>query len=379
MNNDNQLIDDIWKNSFSQNKVVSILNNIYKSGKIPHAFLFVGPEGVGKHNIALKFTKLLNSNTKEEKREKIFHKIDQLLEPYVKYIIPLPTGKKSYEDDTQDNKQNYNDKMLDEISEEIDKKIKNPFYQLNITDANNIRIDSIREINKALSINFDDIKYRVILISNAELMNIQAQNALLKNLEEPPHNVIIILLTSNINKLLPTIISRCWLIQFNNLSNENVKNILINNFNVEEQLASDLSVFSNGSVSVAIDLMERDIYSLIEKSIFIIRYSIGRRYFQVLQELTNKKEYDENIIRYILQFIIMWLNDAIKLRYNKEAFFFKQYENQIRTFNERYPDASLNQVSLNLQKYLNMLDTNVNLNILILNIIFELASISLKE
>ncbi|MBN2571532.1 MAG: hypothetical protein JXA68_05340 [Ignavibacteriales bacterium] len=379
MNSDSELINNVWNGCYHQEKVVSVLNNIFQSGKIPHAFLFVGPEGVGKHNTALKFAKLLNYNYPADKQRNILHKIDYLLEPYIKFIIPLPTGKKKYDESAQEDKQDYNDKILDHISEEISKKIKNPFYKLKIEDANNIRIDSIREINRTLSINYDDIKYRIILISQAELMNNQAQNALLKNLEEPPQGVIFVLLTSNINKLLPTIISRCWSIQFNNLSNDDVKNILIQNFKIEEQLAKDVSVFSNGSVSIAIDLIEKDIYNLIEKTIFIIRYSVAKKYFPVLQELTDIKEYDENNLRYILQFIIMWFSDALKLRYNQKAIYFKQNEKDLQTFNERRPNANLNQLLTNLQKFLNLLDTNVNLNTLILNIIFELALISITE
>jgi DNA polymerase-3 subunit delta' len=73
-------------------------------------------------------------------------------------------------------------------------------------------------------------------------MNEEAQNALLKNLEEPPEKVIFILITSQVSKLRRTIISRCWRINFDPLSEEDIAKVLVSYFKVDQSLRSSCSI-----------------------------------------------------------------------------------------------------------------------------------------
>ncbi|MCK5456968.1 MAG: hypothetical protein KAI45_07555, partial [Melioribacteraceae bacterium] len=216
-----------------QDKVVEILNKFVTTEQIPHALLFIRPRNVGQHFAARQFIKeLLKLNLPD----KDFNaKIEKLEEPVVKYVIPLPRGKGETPDDFPLKKISSND--IEIIKDEIRKKSENSFYEISIEGANNIKISSIREIKKSLSINFDEIPYRLILIEDAHLMSKEAQNALLKSLEEPPRGVIFILISDKPEILLSTIKSRCWQIQFSSLQDNVLNDILISQFNIDPILA----------------------------------------------------------------------------------------------------------------------------------------------
>ncbi len=134
-----------------------------------------------------------------------------------------------------------------------------------------IKIDQIREAINFLKLKSE--KGKVIIIENAENMNLEASNALLKTLEEPPENTLIILTTSNQNKLLPTIVSRTKKIRFKPLSNKDVFEIL--SLKTDEEKAKKLASISQGSLCLPMHILQKenlykygkDLYTLIILSI----------------------------------------------------------------------------------------------------------------
>lgn len=364
-----------WKGIYGQNHAKEILSKIIASQKIPHAFLFYGPEGIGKHFTAVRFAQLLNSGFKEDfASAKESQKIEQLLEPYIKYIIPLPRGKNETGDDMPLDK--LSKEEVEEIQKEIDAKAANPYYKIQIENANNVKIGSIREIRKFTNMNFDDIRYRVILISEAEKMNDTAQNALLKSLEEPPEGIIFILLTSNKSQLLDTIASRCWLVNFSPLTEGDIISILTEHFSIEKEEAQMAAVFSNGSLIKATELIHHGIKQLPEKVINILRYSLGGKYQSVYKELQPvTADSSGYTLRLILQLIGFWLADAQKNKTGRGGYFFRGHAETIEKFNQRYTAADIDQLIVRVSELENAIDNNANLNILAMNLIFDLASL----
>ena len=231
-----------------QVRVKNILSNFHSTSKIPHALLFTGFEGIGKEAIAIRFAQLVNSVLLDgNEKDRVLKLISKLSEPYIKYILPLPRGKNETEADGPIDKLSQDEIEL--LREELQKKIDNPYYIISLHRANTIKINSIREIKKDLSLDFSDIAYRFIIITSSHLMNEAAQNALLKNLEEPPRGVIFILITSYPQRLRETIRSRCWNINFDPLSLDDIVNILVENFKVDIKSAELAAPFSGGSVS----------------------------------------------------------------------------------------------------------------------------------
>ncbi len=366
-----------WDGVYGQEPAKEILSQLIISSRIPHAFLFNGPEGVGKYFLSLRFAQLLNSNSFTEKSSFINNQIANLTEPFIKYVIPLPRGKN--ETDSSGPVEKFNPDEIQELKYELEKKIKNPYYKISLSRANIIKISSIRDIGKFLSLNYSDVKYRFILISDAHVMNEESQNALLKNLEEPPEGVIFILLTPYTELLRETIRSRCWRVDLQPLKNEHVTDVLIKYFDISQKIAVDVSPFADGSVTKAIELIENDFENLKEKTISFMRYSLGGKFNSALNELNPYLlENDAGSIKLLIKMIISWLNDILKHRININNFYFNSHKETILKFNSKFPDIELNEVIKKLDYLSSTIRNNINLNVICLNLVLELASLTNK-
>jgi DNA polymerase-3 subunit delta' len=180
-----------------QSKVLTELRYITQTKKIPNALLFFGNENTGRKKTAFLFAKECN-------------------------CLSLPRAS---------NCNCRSCKKIDANSHPdilcIDKK----------KDKNVISISQIREMALAVTPRPNEAKFRMVLILNADFMNPQAQNALLKLLEEPPEKTFFILIAAKISQLLSTIISRCRKIRFKPLTNTLIEQHLIKNFKVDKHLA----------------------------------------------------------------------------------------------------------------------------------------------
>jgi len=190
---------EVKKNNFLFNEEVNIyLSNIIKNKSFAYGYIFYGPEGVGKKQTALQFIKeifkqSLPSENVEERIKNNNHPDFLIIEP-----DSLLTTKSSE-------------------SFDLEKTIK--------SGSEIIKIAQIRNIKTFLSQKSINSEKKIVLIINAHLLNEAASNCLLKTLEEPS-NGIFILLTSKLNLLLDTIISRCQIVRFRSISSKQIKSIL---------------------------------------------------------------------------------------------------------------------------------------------------------
>lgn len=368
-----------WEGIYNQSSVISILENFIFSNKTPHAFLFTGNSGVGKNITALRFAQNLNTFiSPEQDNNHIVKSINSYAEPYIKYIFPIPRGKNETDESSPYEKLSQDELLT--IKEELGKKIDNPYYRINIPKANNIKISSIRDIKKFVSLNFAETSYRIIIISDAHLMNDQAQNALLKNLEEPPQGIIFILLTSSPELLRSTIRSRCWNIYFRPLEKDSVKEILIKYFNTEEELAELAGNFSQGSVSTALDLLDNDLDVVLNKTISILRYSFGNKYHSALNEMSYfLKGNSSDLIKILISVILLWLNDVQKHKATEKISYFNNFSETVEKFNTKFPNVDLTEIIFNLDQLNSLIQNNINVNVIALNIIFELSALTKKS
>ena len=361
-----------------QLRVKKTLNTFLQTQKIPQALLFVGIEGVGKFNAAIQFAKSLTNTIDSQNQSKAIREIELLHEPYLKLIFALPRGKN--EDDSSSPTEKLTQDEIDTIREQLELKSNNSFYKIAIPKANTIKINSIRDIKRFLAMNYDDSSYRFIIISDAHFMNEEAQNSLLKSLEEPPRNVLFILTTSSLSKLRQTISSRCWKINFDPLLDNEVSNILVENFKIEKELAEDVAPFSYGSVISALNLIEADFNQLKERTISLLRYSFGRKFqsaFDQLAVLLNESNFES--FNTVIRMIITWLNDIQRHRFGFKGIHFTNYMDTLDKFNRKFPDAQLIEMTSKLEKLSSLKQNNINPVILSSNLIFELASVVLNN
>jgi DNA polymerase-3 subunit delta' len=367
-----------WELISEQLKVKEILNIFLSNRRVPHAFVFSGPGGVGKFNTALQFCKLLYTSFNDANQQNAVKLISNLQEPVLKYIIPLPRARG--EDAEYSSLDKLSKEQIESYQSEILKKISNPYHKISIEDANTIKISSIREIKKFINTAFNEFPYRFIIIDDAHFMNEQSQNALLKSLEEPPEGYFFFLLTESKVKLLPTIISRCWNLEFDSLSINAVKNILINNFEVEPELASKTAQFSEGSIHSAIFLLNYNINVILENIISILRYSFGKRYYSAIKEL-NSSLVSQNLdeIKLIIRLIKIWLNDILKKKYSITEYYFSDFIDSIEKFSDKYGSSRVEILYDKLSFLEEKCEMNLNLNVLFLNLIFELRGLILRN
>ena len=367
---------DIDGSIIGQNRAVDTLKSFYNSGRIPHAFLFSGIEGVGKHSTAIWFAKMLNSG--EARSTKVIAGIEKLAEPFVKFIIPLPRGKSETPDDHPTAKLSGDE--IENLQLQIQMKARNPYYKISLDRANNIKISSIRNIRKFLSLNYEDVKYRFIIISDAHLMSVESQNALLKSLEEPPEGIIFFVITSNKDKLLQTIQSRCWHVDFAPLQSKDVVAIVKQYYNYsDEQMIMRAAHFSDGSVLKTVNLIENGIDELLKTAITILRYSLGRRYNTAINTLQKvSADYSIDIYKIVIILILKWFDDILKEKLDTGEYYFEEYVDTLQKFNENFPKADIQKTVNSIERLISSVDVNIHLNVITANIIFEISYLSLR-
>ena len=162
----------IFEDIIGNEKNKKILSDILKSNKIANSYMFVGQESIGKFLFAKEFAKAILCENEEK---------------------PCNNCKSCIEFNTNNN----------------------PDFNIIESDGKNIKIDQIRELTKKVYEKPIISNKKVYIINDSNLMTKEAQNSLLKTLEEPPEYVTIILVTSNESMFLPTIKSRCTKILFN--------------------------------------------------------------------------------------------------------------------------------------------------------------------
>ena len=201
------------------------LSNAVNNNKVPNAFIFSGIDGLGKEAHAIEFSAFLNCKRVVEKKYpcgdcRSCIKIRSLNHQEIYLIHPSPPPKNKSDS-------NLDQKVIEEIHKNYKQKLQNPYHKIKIGNSKTIPIASIRSLKKKLFFSKSDENWSVVVISDAEKLCTQraeAANSLLKILEEPPERTLFILISSNINLLIPTIQSRCQKIYFKEHSKSELKN-----------------------------------------------------------------------------------------------------------------------------------------------------------
>ena len=215
----------------AQHQPVKILDAILRKGAIPHALLFTGIEGVGKRTAALAFAMALNCTGRRDipSKDQAADGIGTLGEG------PRPVSSACGE---------CRSCRKIESGSHPDIIPVNPVGPF-------IRIDQIRDLCRILVMKPYEAEYRVAVISEANCMNAEAGNALLKMLEEPPDRTILILTATATADLLPTIVSRCRHIRFHPIPIPRLAREITETQGLDSENAHALAVLAGGSLSKA--------------------------------------------------------------------------------------------------------------------------------
>ncbi len=238
-------------------RILGLLKKSIENNSLAHAYLFSGPAHLGKRTVALEFIKMLNGQ-----------ETNQTVHPDILIVEPENTEKNGIKKESE------------------------------------IGIDQARKIQHQISLSPYQSSYKVILIDQVDKMTVQASNCLLKTLEEPTGQAVLILITTNPQLLLPTIVSRCQLVKFLPVSHEQIE---------KKVKDSRIVRLANGRPGLAINYLENPellenqnkIINQLEK---LLKVGLNERYQYVEEIAKNVPQ-----ARQILNHWLFWFRDLLLL------------------------------------------------------------------
>ncbi|KAA3660707.1 MAG: DNA polymerase III subunit delta' [Calditrichaeota bacterium] len=282
-----------------QQHVKQLLQQILEGGRLAHAYLFSGSEGTGKLATAARFAQAILCENAEETPCGACKSCLQFTSgnhPNYMLVYPHPKAAKDVE------------------KQSVVQMIKEKPYQVKLPwNAPQISIDSIRELRRNLGLKTFGHQRRVIILLDAHKMTREATNAVLKVLEEPPPDTYFLLISSDQENLLPTIISRCQLVQFNNLTDEDILQSLLAGGRGTESELRLVARMARGSMRRALQLVETGAGEMKEVGVELLRTAF-KRYSEIAAygaEIAGK--YERPQLKEILESLILWLRDAFLL------------------------------------------------------------------
>lgn len=205
---------------------------------------------------------------------------------------------------------------------------------------NTISVDDIREqVNDDIVIRPYSSKYKIYIIADADLMSVQAQNALLKTIEEPPAYAVIMLLTENADTLLPTIRSRCVMMKLRNIKDQLVKKYLMEQMEIPDYKAGVCVAFAQGNMGKAIMLANSEYFNEIkEEAVYLLRNIDDMTVSDLMEAVKRCMAYKMEINDY-LDMIAIWYRDVLIYKATKSVDRVV-FSDQMRSIRERASKSS---------------------------------------
>ena len=303
----------IYDNIITNEAIWVELKTMIQHQKLPHALLFHGPDGSGKEAHAIELAALLN-NCDETNQ---LAKIKKFQHPNINLIIPMPREKTITKKSTT--LDCLSEKSLEHLIEMKIKKMSEPYATIKFEKASSILINSIRDLHKNSHFSVDNGNVVNIIFEAEKLCSPKTEpgNALLKILEEPPKNTFFILIASNKDKLLDTILSRCCDFYFSKIENKKIKEY----FAKQDEIQSlDLLInITNGSMKQIHSLIDSDIsiLELIEDAKNVIGTLMKNNDWQIHYKKTEQLfKTDKETFEIFIKILIFVLNDLEKIKNN---------------------------------------------------------------
>ena len=242
---------------------------------------------------------------------------------------------------------------------------------------NTISVEDIRDqINHDVQIKPYSSSRKIYIINDAEKMTPQAQNALLKTLEEPPEYVVIILLTTNASLLLPTLISRSIVLNMKPVEDKLVRKYLMEDLHIPDYQADICVAFARGNIGKAKSLASSEDFDKIkEEAITVLKYINDMEIGDLIQAIKKIGEYKVDIHDY-LDIIMIWYRDVLFFKATNDAndLIFKEEVRYIKEQANRSAYEGIETIIKAIEKTKQRLDANVNFDLAL-----ELLMLTIKE
>ncbi len=314
------------------------LSTTLKSNRLPKAYIFYGPEGIGKASMALLLAKALNCSS-------------------------------------------FNGDICDKCSScyKIEKRI-HPDVQIFHPEGKEISIEQMRYLSNQINLKPFEGKFKIFIIDPAEQMSVEAANAVLKTLEEPPANSLIILITTLLSALLPTIRSRCQLLHFSTISSRELERILIEKYQFKSKEAQSLSHLSAGSLGRALNINLGESYEKRKRELFFLQsLSSGDELGIILERIDELK--DKQSIDELLQILYSMTRDllVLSLTRDKSLLINIDLEENLKTFLNRFTLEIVLSIMSEIHYTMKAIEENANRKVAIEALFFRIINFFGKE
>lgn len=273
-------------------EIITHLQNAIRLEKVSHAYIFSGERGTGKKLLASLFAMTL-----------------QCEEHGISPCMKCESCKKALSKNHPD------------------------IISITHEKPNSIGIEEIREqLINDVEIRPYSGRFKIYIIDEAQKLTLQAQNALLKTIEEPPAYAVIILLTDNLDILLPTITSRCVTLGLKPVSDNMVKNYLMDQMNIPDYQAEVDASFAQGNIGKAKRAATSAEFSeLMQNALKILKNSKEVQLYELIAVMKEMSQEKQNIYDY-LDLFAMWFRDVLLFKATREVdnLVFKQEINHIK-------------------------------------------------
>lgn len=281
-----------FKDVVGHEEIIAHLQNAVKMNKVSHAYIFGGEHGSGKKLLASLFAMTLQCE-------------EQGIEPCMQCTSCKKALSKNHPD----------------------------IISITHEKPNSIGIDEIRQqLVDDVTIRPYESKYKVYIVNDAHKLTLQAQNALLKTIEEPPAYAVILLLADNPDSLLPTISSRCVTLSLKPVSDNLVKNYLMDRMHIPDYQAEVDASFAQGNIGKAVRIASSEEYGeIMERAIRLAKNAQKmplNDLIETIRELTKEKD----TVQDYLDIFSMWFRDVLLFKATREvdSLVFRQEINAIR-------------------------------------------------
>ncbi|MDY3250927.1 MAG: DNA polymerase III subunit delta' [Candidatus Choladocola sp.] len=325
-----------FKEIIGHKREIAHLEQAISAGKVSHAYIFSGEKGTGKKTLADAFAMTLQCESEGERPCGRCHSCRQAgsgNHPDIIYIRHDKPASIGVED------------IRDQLTGDI----------------------QIRPYNG---------KYKIYIIPEAEKMTVQAQNAILKTIEEPPEYAVIILLPANEQSFLDTIRSRCVTLNLKPVPDEQVKAYLMEHLQVPDYQADICASFAQGNIGKAVRLASSDDFSAIKSSAMqLIRNAGSMEISEIIEFVKSVQEYKITIQDY-LDILALWYRDMVYFKATKDidGIIFKD---EIRTIRDTVKVCSYEGVE-EVMKAIESAKTRLNANVNF-DLTMELLFLVIKE
>ena len=317
-------------------EIISHLQNAIRLGKVSHAYLFGGEHGSGKKLLASLFA--MTQQCEEHG-----------VEPCMKCVSCRKALSKNHPD------------------------------IINVTHEkpNSIGIDEIREqVINDVGIKPYESRYKIYIINDAQKLTLQAQNALLKTIEEPPAYAVILLLADNPDALLPTITSRCVILSLKPVGDQLVKDYLMDRMHIPDYQAEVEASFAQGNIGRAREMAgSSEFHEMTENALRLLKHSRSMEVYELVDAVKAMSSEKQNIHEY-LELFTMWFRDVLLFKATKEVDYlvFKEEINDIKERASVSSYEGLEQILEAIQSADSRLRANVNFEL-----VMELLFLTIRE